>query len=151
MKEDIENNTNNTNDDQITNIDNSQELNINNDDNNEKSTEQCSREPAINEYINTPTGLQNKRSNYNMLENNVTTLKADMIAMKNIMMQEIFNITQRIKNIEQTNCRDEVKHLREENNSKNEIIKILSDNISSIAYLVLHFLSPTWRGYANIK
>ena len=118
MKEDIENNTNNTNDDQITNIDNSQELNINNDDNNEKSTEQCSREPAINEYINTPTGLQNKRSNYNMLENNVTTLKADMIAMKNIMMQEIFNITQRIKNIEQTNCRDEVKHLREENNLK---------------------------------
>ena len=49
------------------------------------------------------------------------------------MMQEIFNITQRIKNIEQTNCRDEVKHLREENNSKNEIIKILSENICSNA------------------
>ena len=134
MKEDIENNTNNTNDDQIINIDNSQELNINNKDSNEKSTEQCSREPAINEDINIPTGLQNKRSNYNMLENNVTTLKAEMIAMKNVMMQEIFNITQRIKNIEQTNCRDEVKHLREENNSKNEIIKILSENISSIAF-----------------
>ena len=134
MKEDIENNTNNTNDDQIINIDNSQELNINNKDNNEKSTEQCSREPAINEDISTPAGLQNKRSNYNTLENNVTTLKAEMIAMKNVMMQEIFNITQRIKNIEQTNCRDEVKHLREENNSKNEIIKILSENISSIAF-----------------
>ena len=50
------------------------------------------------------------------------------------MMQEIFNITQRIKNTGQTNCRDEVKHLREENNSKNEIIKILSENISSIAF-----------------
>ena len=69
-----------------------------------------------------------------MLEDNITTLKADMIAMKNFVMQEIFNITQRIKNIEQTNCRDEVKHLREENNSKNEIIKILSENISSIAF-----------------
>ena len=47
-------------------------------------------------------------------------------------MQEIFNITQRIKKVEQTNCRDEVKHLREENNLKNEIIMILSENISSI-------------------
>ena len=43
----------------------------------------------------------------------------DMIALKNFMMCEVFNITQRNKNIEQTNCRDEEKHLREENNSKN--------------------------------
>ena len=56
-----------------------------------------------------------------------------MISMKNFMMQEIFNITQRIKNVDQANCRDEVKHVREDNNSKNEIIKILSENISSIA------------------
>ena len=56
-----------------------------------------------------------------------------MIALKNFMMQEIFNITQRIKNIEQTNCRDEVKHLREGNNSKNEMIKILSKSISNFA------------------
>ena len=40
-----------------------------------------------------------------------------MIAVKNIITQQIFNITQRIKNVEQTNCTDEVKHLREENNS----------------------------------
>ena len=56
-----------------------------------------------------------------------------MIEMKNFMMQEIFNITQIIKNIKQANCRDEVKHLREENNSKNEIIKILLEKIPSIA------------------
>ena len=56
-----------------------------------------------------------------------------MIEMKNFMMQEIFNITQIIKNVEQTNCRDEVKHLREENNSKNEMIKILFEKIPSIA------------------
>ena len=56
-----------------------------------------------------------------------------MIEMKNFMMEEIFNITQIIKNIEQANCRDEVKHLREGNNSKNEIIKILLEKIPSIA------------------
>ena len=43
--------------------------------------------------------LQNKRSNYNTLEDNITTLKADMIVMKNFMMQEIINVTQRIKNV----------------------------------------------------
>ena len=53
-----------------------------------------------------------------MLEDNITASKADMIAMKNFLMQEFFNITQRIKNIEHMNCRDEVKHFREENNSK---------------------------------
>ena len=34
-----------------------------------------------------------------MLEDNITTLKADMIVMKNFIMQEIINITQRIKNV----------------------------------------------------
>ena len=46
-------------------------------------------------------GFQNKRINYDMLEDNITTLKADKIAMKNF-RQEIFNITQRIKTVEQT-------------------------------------------------
>ena len=86
INQDIDNNTNNTNDDHIINIDNLQELTINNDDNDEKSTEQCYREPDINEDINTPSRLLNKRSNYNMLEDNIPTLKADMIAMKNFMM-----------------------------------------------------------------
>ena len=53
--------------------------------------------------------------------------------MKNFMMKEVFNITQRINSVEQTNCRGKVKNLREENHSKNEIIKLLSKNISSIA------------------
>ena len=44
-----------------------------------------------------------------------------MIAMKNFMMKEVFNITQRINSVEKMNCRDKVKHLREENHSKNEI------------------------------
>ena len=54
-----------------------------------------------------------------------------MIAMKNLMMQEIFNITQRKKKVEKTNCRDEEKHLRKERNSRNEISKILSENLPS--------------------
>ena len=93
MDDDIGNNTNNTNDDQITNKDNSQKLNINTSDNSEKSTEQCSCKPAINKDINTPTGFQDKRSNYNLLEDKITTIKADVIAMKNSMIQEIFKIT----------------------------------------------------------
>ena len=60
MNEDIDRNANNSNDNHITNINNSQKLNINNDDNDDKSTEQCSRKPAINEDINTPAGLQKK-------------------------------------------------------------------------------------------
>ena len=74
--------------------------------------------PSINEDINPPTGLQTKRSNCNMLEHNIPTLKAGSITMKNFMMQEIFNISQNIENIEQTDFRNEAKHLRDENNSK---------------------------------
>ena len=45
------------------------------------------------EDIDTLTDLQNKSSNYNVLEYNITTIKADMISMKNFMMQDIFKIT----------------------------------------------------------
>ena len=61
-----------------------------------------------------------------------------MISMKNFMMQEIFNITQRIKNVDQANYRDEVKHVKEENNSKNEIIKILYENFRINEQITLH-------------
>ena len=68
MNDDIDNNTNNTNNDQITSIDNSQKRTINTSDNDENSTEQSSRETVINEDINTLTGLQNKRGTYNILK-----------------------------------------------------------------------------------
>ena len=100
MNGDIDNNTNNTNDIQITNTDNSQKLTINTSKNDENPTEQCSHELAINKDINIPVGLQNKRRKYNTIEDNITSLKPDTIAMKNFMMQEIFNITQRIKKVE---------------------------------------------------
>lgn len=56
-----------------------------------------------------------------------------MIAFKNFMMQKIVNITQKIHYVEQTNCTNKVKHLREENSSKNETTKILSKNMSNMA------------------
>ena len=80
MNDDIDTNTDKTNDDQVTNIDSSQELTINTSDNNEKSTEQCSHEPTINEDISTPTGIQNKRSYYDILEDNITTLANNYIS-----------------------------------------------------------------------
>ena len=61
------------------------------------------------EDIDTLTDLQNKSSNYNVLEYNITTFKVDMITLKNFMMQDIFKITQRIKKVEKMNCRVEVK------------------------------------------
>ena len=47
MNDDIDNNTNKTIDEQITNIENSQKLTIKTSDNDEKFTEQWSREPNI--------------------------------------------------------------------------------------------------------
>ena len=89
INNDIGNNINNTNYNQIINIDNLQEI-LQND---EKYTDKCSHEPAINEDFNSPIGPQKKSINYNILEDNITTLKADMITMKNFMQQEIFSIT----------------------------------------------------------
>ena len=64
MNDDINNNntTNNTNDYQITNIDNSLELTINTSDSDEKTTKQCSREPVINENNSTNMSFQKKRT-----------------------------------------------------------------------------------------
>ena len=53
--------------------------------------------------------------------------------MKNFVMQDTIKITQRIRKVEKMNCRVEVKQLRLENNSKMETMKILSENVSSIA------------------
>ena len=47
MNDDIDNNTNKTIDEQITNIENSQKLTVKTSDNDEKFTEQWSREPTI--------------------------------------------------------------------------------------------------------
>ena len=45
-------------------------------------------------------------------------------------MDEILTIKQRLKQAEERKYTDEIKHLRNENNSKNTMIKILSENQS---------------------
>ena len=116
-------NTDNANDDPITNIDNSQEIIINISDKDENLHSSV--------LVNLP--LMKILLHLQVFRTKSVIITKHMIEMKNFMMQEIFNITQIIKNIKQANCRDEVKHLREENNSKNEIIKILLEKIPSIA------------------
>ena len=62
MNDDTDSITSNANYDQLTNVDNSLKLAINTSDD-EKSTEQCSHVPVTNTDINTPIGVQSRRSN----------------------------------------------------------------------------------------
>ena len=90
------------------------------------------KEPEIITDLSTPqineTGKP--KPNYEELENNLTSLKAEIVALKEFIMGEIITVNQVIKSVEETQSRDEVKHLREENSSKTAIIKILSENIN---------------------
>ena len=70
------------------------------------------------------------KPNYEVLENNLNSLKTETVALKELIIGEIVTINQRIKSVEETQSRDEVKHLREENSSKTAIIKVLSENIN---------------------
>ena len=53
-----------------------------------------------------------------------------MVALREFITGETITVNQRIKSAEETQSRDEVKRLREENSSKTAIIKILSENIN---------------------
>ena len=90
------------------------------------------KEPEIITDFSTPqikeTGKP--KPNYEVLENNLISLIAETVALKEITMGEIITVNQRIKFVEETKSRDEVKHLREENSSKIAIIKILPENIN---------------------
>ena len=64
-------------------------------------------------------------------------LKEEFLTIKNFVIGEYFlifsNILEKLKistqpNNEHTLCQEQIKYLREENNSKNQIIKILSEN-----------------------
>ena len=46
-------------------------------------------------------------------------------------MDEILTTKQRLKHVEEIKCTDKVKHLKNENNSKTTIMKILSESIYS--------------------
>lgn len=45
-------------------------------------------------------------------------------------MDEILTIKQRLRHVDEINCKDEIKHFRNENSSKSTITKILSENLS---------------------
>ena len=90
------------------------------------------KEPKIITDLSTPQieATGKPKPNYEVLENNVISLKADIVSLKEFIMGEIITVNKKIKSIEETQSRDEVKHLIEENSSKTAIIKILSENIN---------------------
>ena len=45
-------------------------------------------------------------------------------------MDEILTIKQRLRHVDEINCKDEIKHFRNENSSKSTITKILLENLS---------------------
>ena len=61
------------------------------------------------------------------------SLKEEFLTLKNFVIGEINKISEKLKtsthpNNEHALCQEQIKYLREENNSKNLIIKILSEN-----------------------
>ena len=61
------------------------------------------------------------------------SLKAEFLSLKNFVIGEINTILEKLKtsthpNNEHTLCQEQIKYLREENNSKNVMIEILSEN-----------------------
>ena len=73
------------------------------------------------------------KPNDKVLEKNLISLKAEnslKVSLKGFIVGEIISVNKRIKSVEETQSRDEVKHLIEENSSKTAIIKILSENIN---------------------
>ena len=59
-------------------------------------------------------------------------------------MDEILTIKQRLKHTEEMKCIDEIEHLRNENNSKSTITKILSENLSILTNATYkHFQNET--------
>ena len=79
---------------------------------------------------NTDVNIQNSNC-FARCKKNLISLKAEeIVLLKELTTGEIITVIKRIKSVEETQSRDEVKHLIEENSSKTAIIKILSENIN---------------------
>ena len=76
----------------------------------------------LNSSLQTPKLDKKDTKKITELENEIITLKSNFIAIKDFLMEEILSIN-----------KDEIKFLREDNQSKNEIIKILSENINKLS------------------
>ena len=79
-----------------------------------KDTDCPTKEPEIITDLSTPQikATEKPKHNHEVLENNLISLKAEMVSLKEFI------------------SRDEVKHLIEDNNSKTAIIKTLLENIN---------------------
>ena len=97
-----------------------------------KDTDCPTKEPETITKLSTPQieATGKPKPNYEVLENNLISLKAEIVSLKEFIVGEIISVNKRIKSVEETQSRDEVKHLIEENSSKTAIIKILSENIN---------------------
>ena len=66
----------------------------------------------------------------------LTNLTAEFMALKTFLIDEMHSVNKNINliksNMNNEQTIDEVKHLRDDNNSKNTIIKLLAENISDI-------------------
>ena len=94
-------------------------------------------EPAAVQEIVTPNNkLDERPENLDktpLQSQRFMSLKEEFLTLKNFVIGEINKISKRLKtsthrNNEHALCQEEIKYLREENNSKNLIIKMLSEN-----------------------
>ena len=112
-------------------------VDANNTDNTECVTDNDSDEPGAFHAIVTPNSKHDE-SPENLDKTPLRSqcfmsLKAEFLTLKNFVIGEINTILEKLKtsthpNNEHTLCQEQIKYLREENNSKNLIIKILSEN-----------------------
>ena len=103
-----------------------------------KDTDCPTKEPETITKLSTPQieAAGKPKLNYEVLGKNLISLKAEIVSLKEFIVAEVFSVNKRIKSVKETQSRDEVKHLIEENNSRTAIIKILSENIN---HHITHF------------
>ena len=112
-------------------------VDANNTDNAECMTDNDSDEPDVLHAIVTPNSkLDERPGNLDktpLQSQCFMSLKEEFLTLKNFVIGEINKILEKLKTSTQPNnehalCQEQIKYLREENNSKNLIIKILSEN-----------------------
>ena len=115
------------------------DLNVdaNNTDNPECMTDNDSDEPGALHAIVTPNNKRDERpenlDKTPLQSQCLMSLKEKFLTLKDFVIGEINKILEKLKTSTQPNnehalCQEQIKYLREENNSKNLIIKILSEN-----------------------
>ena len=112
-------------------------VDANNTDNSECMTDNDSDEPDAIHAIVTPNRKRDERpgnlDKTPLQSQRFMSLKEEFLTLKNFVIGEINKILEKLKTSTQRNnehalCKEQIKYLREENNSKNLIIKILSEN-----------------------